>query len=71
MFCGLGEECTRLTKKKKEKKKQKNLITAKSVLVGMKGYLKTYKHENYVLPYISRFERDRFLRQTFEAIFGS
>ena len=51
MFCGLGEEeRTKIRKKKKEKKgnktkkkKEINLIAAKSGLVGMKGYLKTYK----------------------------
>ena len=70
MFCGLGElERTRFRKKKKEKKgkkrkkkgkkkeknKKKNLIAAESGLVGMKGYLKTYNHEKYFLPYLSRF----------------
>ena len=66
MFCGLGElERTRFRKKKKEKKgkkrkkkgkkKGKNLIAAESGLVGMKGYLKTYNHEKYFLPYLSRF----------------
>ena len=39
MFCGLKEEeRTKIWKKKKEK----NLIAAKSGLVGMKGYLETY-----------------------------
>ena len=39
MFCGLGEEeRTKIRKKKKEI----NLIAAKSGLVGMKGYLETY-----------------------------
>ena len=63
MFCGLGElERTRFRKKKKEKKGkkkgkklEKNLIAAESGLVGMKGYLKTYNHEKYFLPYLSRF----------------
>ena len=67
MFCGLRElERTRFRKKKKEKKgkkkekkkeknKKKNLIAAESGLVGMKGYLKTYNHEKYFLPYLSRF----------------
>ena len=32
-----------------------NLIAAKSGLVGMKGYLKTYNHVKYFLPYLSRF----------------
>ena len=49
MFCGSGEEeRTKIRKKQKEKKekkekKGKNLV-AKSELVGMKGYLKTYHH---------------------------
>ena len=40
MFCGLGEERTKIRKKKKEikEKKEINLIAAKSGLVGMKGY---------------------------------
>ena len=42
MFCGLGEEHTKIRKKKKGK----NLIAAKSGLVGMKGYLKTYTPMN-------------------------
>ena len=50
MFCGLGEEeRTKFRKKKKEKQKQ-NLIAAKSGLVGMKGYLKTYNHTNIFCP---------------------
>ena len=39
MICGLGEEeCTRFRKKKRKtkKRKEKNLIAAKSELVGMK-----------------------------------
>ena len=40
-------------KKKINRKGKKNLIVAKSGLVGMKGYLKTYTH---VLPYLSLFE---------------
>ena len=62
MCCGLGEEeRTKIRKKKKEKQKEKkgkkemNLIAAKSGLVGMKGYRKTYNHMNYFLPYLSRF----------------
>ena len=45
MFCGL-EERTKIRKKKKEKK-EINLIAAKSGLVGMKGYFKTYNHMKY------------------------
>ena len=69
MSCGLGEEeRTKFRKKKKEKKgkkrkkkkkkkekKEKNLIVAKSGLVGMKGYLETYNPMKYFLPYLSRF----------------
>ena len=48
MFCGLGkEERTKIRKKKKEKTRKKILIAAKSGLVGMKGYLKTYKIQPY------------------------
>ena len=58
MRCGLGEERTKFRKKKKEKEKEKkeiNLIAAKSGLIGMKGYLETYNHMKYFLPYLSRF----------------
>ena len=41
MCCGLEEERTRLLKKKTKKKK---LIFAKSGLVEMKEYLKTYNN---------------------------
>ena len=55
MFCDLGEkERTKIRKKKKEKK-EINLIAAKSGLGEMKGYLKTYNHIKYYLPYLSRF----------------
>ena len=52
MFCGLGEERTKI---RKGKKKEKNLIAGISGLVGMKGYLKTYNRVKYFLPYLSRF----------------
>ena len=56
MFCGLGEEeRTRFRKNKKKNKGKKNLITAKSGLVGMKGYFEKYNHVIYFLPYLSRF----------------
>ena len=59
MFRGLGEEeRTKIRKEKKEKKGKKkeiNLIVAKSGLVGMKGYLETYNPMKYFLPYLSRF----------------
>ena len=83
MFCGLGEEKrTKIRKKKKEKKGKKgkkrnkkekkgmNLIAAKSGLVGIKGYLKTYNHMKYFLPYLSRFLLRPFLGQTCGAVFG-
>ena len=62
-FYGLGEEeRSKIRKKKKEKKKknkgkkkESNLTAAKSGLVGMKGYLETYNHMKYFLPYLSRF----------------
>ena len=40
-----------------------NLIAVKSGLVGMKGYLETYNHMKYFLPYLSRF----WLRPLFNA----
>ena len=55
MFCGLGEEERTKFKKKKRKKNKKKLIVAKSGLVWMKGYLETYNHVKYFLPYLSRF----------------
>ena len=57
MCCGLGEEeRTKFRRKKrKRKKKEINLFAAKSGLVGMKGYLETYNHMKYFLPYLSRF----------------
>ena len=61
MFFVLEEKRTKIRKKKKEKKAKKgkkkeiNLIAAKSGLVGMKGYLKTYNHMKYFLPYLGRF----------------
>ena len=59
MCCGLGgEERTKLRKKKKGKKRKEkeiNLILAKRGLVGMKGYVKTYNHVKYFLPFLSRF----------------
>ena len=54
MFCGLGEEeRTKIRKKKKEKRE--NLIAAKSGLVGMKGYLKTYNHVKYFFAVLKPF----------------
>ena len=56
MFCGLEEERIRLERKKKDKKtKRKKSIAAKSGLVGMKEYLKTYHGVKYFLPYLSRY----------------
>ena len=45
----------RKKKGKKKEKKEINLIAAKRGLVGMKGYLETYNHMKYFLPYLSRF----------------
>ena len=52
MFCGLEEERTRFRKKKKKKKgknekKGKNVIAAKSGLVGITGYLRAYNRVKY------------------------
>ena len=56
MFCGLAEKKNvQKLGRKKRKKKEMNLIAAKSGLVGMKGYLETYDHIKYFLPYLSRF----------------
>ena len=52
MFCGLGEE-ERTKIRKKRKKKEINLIAAKSGLVGMKGYIKTYNRVKYFLPFLT------------------
>ena len=43
MRCGLGEE-ERTRSRKQKKKKKKILIVAKSGLVGMKEYFKTYNN---------------------------
>ena len=69
MFCGLGEERTKIRKKKKEKKKEMNLIAAKSGLVGMKRYLKTYHIWNIFCRILAVFDWDGFLRQTCRAVF--
>ena len=52
MCCGLGEE----ERTKIRKKKEINLITAKSGLVGIKGYLETYNPMKYFLPYLAVFD---------------
>ena len=51
MLCGLGEEERTKIRKKKKEKKEINLIAAKSGLFGMRGYLETYNHMKYFLPY--------------------
>ena len=67
MFCGLGEEeCTKLGRKQKEK----NLIAAKSGLVGMKRCLKTYSYVKYFLPYLSRFRLRPLFTPNLRAVFG-
>ena len=58
MLCSLEEERTKFRKKKKDRKKVKkeiNLMAAKSGLVGMKGYFKTYNRAKYFLLYLTRF----------------
>ena len=40
----------RKKRKKEGTKKEINLLAAKSGLVGMKGYHKTYNHMKYFLP---------------------
>ena len=67
MFCGL-EERQKLGRKKR-KKKEINLIAAKSELVGMKGYLKTYNQMKYFFPYLSRFWLRQFFTPNFRASF--
>ena len=54
---GKKKEKKRKKKEKKEKKEKNkiNLIVAKTGLVVMKGYLETYNHMKYFLPYLSRF----------------
>ena len=57
MICDLGEERTRVTKKKRKKreksiKKEKNLIAAITGLVGIKEYFKTYYRVKYFLPFL-------------------
>ena len=56
MFCGLGEEERTKFRKKKRKKKEMNLIAAKSGLVGMKEYLETYNPLKYFLRYLAVFD---------------
>ena len=53
MLGSLGEE--ERAKFGKIKKRKKKLIAAKSGLVGMKAYLKTYNRVKYFLPYLSGF----------------
>ena len=58
MFCGLGEEeRTKFRKKKKGKKgkKRKKPHRGQKWVGWMKGYLETYNHMKYFLPYLSRF----------------
>ena len=50
MCCGLGEEERTKIRKKNRKKKEINLIVAKSRLVGLKGYFETY---NAIKPFLT------------------
>ena len=55
MLCGLGEE-ERTKFRKQKMKKEKQLNAAKSVGRDDRvGYLTTYNHVKYFLPYLSRF----------------
>ena len=59
MVCDLGEEeRTKIRKKKKEKKRKKTSSRTKVgwLGIGMKGYLKTYNHMKYFLPYLTVFD---------------
>ena len=51
MFCGLGEERTRIRKKKKGTKKK----PPRGQIGWMQEYFKTYNNVKYFLPYLSRF----------------
>ena len=56
---------------KKKEKKRKNLIAAKSGLIGIKGNLKKYNRVKCFMPYTQAvFKWNCFLRQTFGAVFG-
>ena len=62
MFRGLGEERTKIRKKKKEnkektgkRKKRKNPHRGQRGLVEMKQYRRTYNSVKYFLPYLNRF----------------
>ena len=44
-----------LGRKKEQKNEKKKFITAKSGVVGIKGYHNTYNRVKYFLPYLSRF----------------
>ena len=50
-----GKKKKKRKKKEKKEKKEINLIAAKSGLVGMIRYCKTYDQMKYFLPYLSRF----------------
>ena len=52
MFRGLGEE--ERTRFRKKKRKEQNLITADSGLVGIKRYPKRYNHVKYFLPFLNK-----------------
>ena len=56
MFCGLVEEELGKIRKKKRIKKRKKLNAAKSGLVEMKKYLKTYNHMIFAVfkPFLNK-----------------
>ena len=59
MLCGLEKKSVqklgRKKGKKRKEKKEKNLIVAKSGLVVMKVYLKTYNHMKYFFAVLKPF----------------
>ena len=70
MLCDLGEE-----ERTRFRKKRKNLIAAKSGLVGMKGYLKTCNGVKYFFATLKPFLYETALcfirqRQTFRTVSG-
>ena len=70
MYCGLGEERTRIRKKKKNKKK--SLSRPKSGLIRMKGNLKTYNPVKYFFAVLKPFLNETaFYAKLSERFLGS
>ena len=67
MCYGLGEEEHTRFRKKEKKKKEKKLIVAKSGLVEIQGYLKTYNNPvKYFLLNLSRFSIRPLFKPNFQ-----